>query len=261
MANSLMKAAKKTMVKAYAETNRMYHIAVKKGEVGRYVFLPGDPFRTDLIASFLDDAKLVAHNREHKTWTGYLDGVKVSVTSTGMGCASTAIAVEELLMVGADTFIRIGTAGKVCEDAQNPDLDGCICTAAVRDEGTTIQYIPIEYPAVANRQVVEALAKAAKDNGKNYIEGITQSKDSFYGEVDPDRAPDGERLKQRWRAWEKGNVMASEMESAALFVISTIRGARASSIMDWKENMPGTIKVACDAVRELIKQDKENKES
>ena len=242
---------------ALHQDGRMYHIAVKKGEVGRYVFLPGDPFRTDLIASFLDDAKLVAHNREHKTWTGYLDGEMVSVTSTGMGCASTAIAVEELIKVGADTFIRIGTAGKVNLESQDPKWDGAICTAAVRDEGTTIQYIPIEYPAVASRQVVEALAKAAADHGKLYLEGITQSKDSFYGEVDPDRAPDGERLKQRWRAWEMGNVVASEMESAALFVISTIRGARASSIMDWKENMPSTIQVAVDAVRELIRQDKE----
>ncbi len=234
---------------------RMYHIAVKKGEVGRYVFLPGDPFRTDLIASFLDDAKLVAHNREHKTWTGYLDGEMVSVTSTGMGCPSTAIAVEELIACGADTFIRIGTAGKICDDAQDPSLDGSICTAAVRDEGTTIHYIPIEYPAVANREVVEALAKAAKDHGKKFIEGITQSKDSFYGEVDPDSAPDGARLKERWEAWKMGNVMASEMEAAALFVVSSIRGVRASAIMNWKD-MNSTIQIACDAVRELIKQDK-----
>lgn len=239
----------------HGDDGRMYHIAVKKGEVGRYVFLPGDPFRTDLIASFLDDAKLVAHNREHKTWTGYLDGEMVSVTSTGMGCPSTAIALEELIKCGADTFIRIGTAGKISEDAQNPDLDGAICTAAVRDEGTTIQYIPIEYPAIANREVVEALANAAKKHNKNFIEGITQSKDSFYGEVDPDSAPDGDRLKARWKAWEKGNVVASEMEAAALFVISTIRGKRASAIMNWKD-MNSTIQIACDAVRELIKKDK-----
>ncbi|MDR2607031.1 MAG: uridine phosphorylase, partial [Treponema sp.] len=117
---------------------KQYHIRCKEGDVGRYVFLPGDPFRTDLIASFLDDAKLVAHNREHKTWTGYLDGQKVSVTSTGMGCPSTAIALEELIKIGADTFIRIGTAGRVCDASYDETLDGVICNAAVRDEGTTI---------------------------------------------------------------------------------------------------------------------------
>lgn len=231
-----------------------YHVQLKKGDIGRYVFLPGDPFRTDLIASYLDDAKLVAHNREHKTWTGYLDGVKVSVTSTGMGCASAAIAVEELIKCGADTFIRIGTAGRVCDASQDESLDGAICTAAVRDEGTTSQYIPIEYPAVASREVVAALAEAGKNRGLNYIEGITQSKDSFYGEVDPDSMPIAGQLKERWEAWKKGNVVASEMEAAAIFVISSIRGCRASAIMSFKE-MPDTIQVACDAIKILAKQD------
>lgn len=232
----------------------MYHTHLKKGDVGRYVLLPGDPFRTDLIASFLDDAKLVAHNREHKTWTGTLDGVKVSVTSTGMGCPSTAIAVEELIKVGADTFIRIGTAGTVKDPEDNKKYDGTIVTAAVRDEGTTSQYIPIEYPAVADRHVVDALARAAKQRGKDYLEGISHSKDSFFGEVDPDCAPIGETLKLRWKAWQKGNVVCSEMECAAIFVISSIRGTRASAIMNWKD-MKETIQVACDGIRLLIKED------
>ena len=231
-----------------------YHIRMKEGDVGRYVFLPGDPFRTDLIASFFEDAKLVAHNREHKTWTGYLDGVKVSVTSTGMGCPSTAICVEELIKIGADTFIRIGTAGPVCDPEAPDKYDGAICTAAVRDEGTTIHYIPIEYPAVADRHVVDALSKAAKARGLNYLEGITHSKDSFYGEVDPDCAPLADRLKERWKAWQMGNVVCSEMEAAAIFVISSIRGARAGAIVNWG-NMADTIQVACDAVRLLIKED------
>lgn len=231
-----------------------HHIQLKEGDVGRYVFLPGDPARTDVIASYFDDARLVAHNREHKTWTGYLAGVKVSVTSTGMGCPSAAIAVEELIKCGADTFIRIGTAGRVCDASQDPDLDGVICTAAVRDEGTTVQYIPIEYPAVANRHVVQALAEAAKTKGLNFAEGIVQSKDSFYGEVDPDSCPSANRLKERWEAWKKGNVMASEMEAAAIFVISSIRGCRASAIMSFKE-MTDTIEVGCEAIRILAKWD------
>ena len=235
-------------------TDKMYHIQCAKGDVGRYVLLPGDPFRTDLIASFFDDARLVAHNREHKTWTGYLDGVKVSVTSTGMGCPSTAIALEELIKCGADTFIRVGTAGKVCDAAFAPELDGVINTAAVRDEGTTIHYIPIEYPAVADRHVVDALARAAANLGYHYAEGITQSKDSFYGQHEPDNMPAAARLHERWEAWRKGNVMASEMEAAAIFVISSIRGCRASSIMSFGD-MEKTVRVACDAIRLLIKED------
>ena len=238
----------------YEKTDVMYHIKMKEGDVGRYVFLPGDPFRTDAIAGFLDDATLVAHNREHKSWTGFLDGVKVSVTSTGMGCPSTAIALEELIKIGADTFIRIGTAGPVCDISKDPSWDGAICTAAVRDEGTTTHYIPIEYPAVADRHVVAALAEAAGKRGLKYLEGITQSKDSFYGEVDPDGQPAASRLKERWEAWKRGNVVASEMEAAAIFVISSIRGKRAGAIMNWGK-MEDTIQVACDAVRTLIKQD------
>ena len=238
----------------FEKTDLMYHIRMKQGDVGRYVFLPGDPFRTDVIAGFLDDAKLIAHNREIKTWTGFLDGVKVSVTSTGMGCPSTAIALEELIKIGADTFIRIGTAGPVSDLSKDPSWDGAICTAAVRDEGTTVHYIPIEYPAVADRHVVEALAEAAGKKGLKFIEGITQSKDSFYGEVDPDSMPAASRLKERWEAWKRGNVVASEMEAAAIFIISSIRGKRAGAIINWK-NMDDTIQVACDAVRLLIKQD------
>lgn len=234
----------------------MYHIHCKKGDVGRYVLLPGDPFRTDLIASYFDDAKLVAHNREHKTWTGTLNGVKVSVTSTGMGCPSAAIAVEELIACGADTFIRVGTAGRVADRAFDETLDGVINTAAVRDEGTTIHYIPIEYPAVADRHVVDALAVASKKLGYNFIEGITQSKDSFYGQHEPERMPAEYRLKERWEAWRRGNVLTSEMESAAIFVISSIRGCRASSIMAYTE-MTKTVEVACEAIKLLIERDKE----
>ena len=234
----------------------MYHIDVAPGEIGRYVLLPGDPFRTDLIASYFDDAKLVAHHREHKTWTGTLNGVKVSVTSTGMGCPSTAIAMEELIACGADTFIRVGTAGKVAARAFDPTLDGVINTAAVRDEGTTIHYIPIEYPAVADRHVVAALADAAEKLGYNFIEGITQSKDSFYGQHEPFNMPNQKRLEERWEAWRRGNVLTSEMESAAIFVISSIRGCRASSIMAYTE-MTKSVEVAVEALRILIEKDRE----
>lgn len=158
---------------------QQYHICCKKGDIGKYVLLPGDPFRTDLIAQYLDNPKLVAHNREHKTWTGFLDGEKVSVTSTGMGGPSTAIAVEELIHCGAETFIRVGTCGRVCPASYDERLEGVIITGAVRDEGTTVQYIPIEYPAMADRHVTSALVNACLVKGYRFAEGIAQSKDSF----------------------------------------------------------------------------------
>lgn len=236
------------------EKGQHYHICCSKGDVGRYVLLPGDPFRTDIIAQRFDNPVLIAHNREHKTWTGTLDGVPVSVTSTGMGCPSTAIALEELIHCGAETFIRIGTAGRVCDESMDEALQGVIVTGAVRDEGTTLHYIPIEYPAIANRHIVAALADAAAVRGYKYIEGIVQCKDSFYGQIDPDGLPNGPRLKERWQAWRGGNVMASEMETAALFVISSIRRCRAGAVMSF-QSMDQTISIAIDALRALIRAD------
>ena len=232
-----------------------YHIRLTEGDVGGYVLLPGDPARTDLIAAYLDDANLVAHNREHKTWTGYLDGEKVTVTSTGMGCPSTAIAVEELINLGAHTLIRVGNAGRVAPEAFDDTLDGVITTAAVRDEGTTVHYIPVEYPAVADRRVVAALSDAAKAIGANFAEGITQSKESFYGQVQPEISPAEELLRYRWKAWQKGHVLCSEMEAAALFIVGGIRGCRTGGIMNFKD-IDTTIRAACGAVRLLIARDK-----
>lgn len=234
---------------------QQYHICCKKGDVGKYVLLPGDPFRTDIIAQQLENAQLVAHNREHKTWTGTLDGVKVSVTSTGMGGPSAAIAVEELIHCGADTFIRIGTCGRVCKDSYDMSLDGVVLTGAVRDEGTTRQYIPVEYPAIADRHVTEALVQAAQESGANFTEGIGQSKDNFYGQHDPKSMPVAAELLERWSAWENGHVMASEMEAAALFVVASIRGARAGAIMAYEEMNEDTIHVACNAIRKMIAWD------
>ena len=237
------------------DKGQQYHIQCGPGDVGRYVILPGDPFRTDLIAKHLDNPKLVAHNREHKTWTGTLNGVKVSVTSTGMGCPSAAIAVEELIHLGADTLIRVGTCGTVCEYSEDESLEGVVITGAIRDEGTTIHYVPIEYPAIADRHIVAALTDSAKKLGLNFAEGIAQSKDAFYGQHDPDGMPDGHRLKSRWEAWKRCNVMASEMETAALFIVSAVRGVRAGAIMAYREMSDNTIRVTCEAIKALIAQD------
>lgn len=238
------------------QEGKQYHIACKKGEVGKYVLLPGDPFRTDIIAKNFDNPKLVAHNREHKTWSGYLNGELVSVTSTGMGGPSTAIALEELIHCGAEVFIRVGTCGRICEESYNEELEGVIITGAIRDEGTTIHYIPIEYPAIADREVTNALVEAAKELKYPFAEGIAQSKDSFYGQHDPDSMPDASRLHQRWQAWEKSGVMASEMETSTLFVVSSIRGVKAGAIMAYGSMNDHTIEIALEAIKKLIAKDK-----
>lgn len=237
------------------DKEQQYHICCKKGDVGKYVLLPGDPFRTDMIAQHFDNPQLVAHNREHKTWTGTLCGEKVSVTSTGMGCPSTAIALEELIHCGAEVFIRVGTCGRVCPESYDERLEGVIITGAVRDEGTTIHYVPIEYPAIADRHVTNALARACESKGYKFTEGIAQSKDSFYGQHDPDSMPSSARLRERWEAWEMSRIMASEMETAALFIVSSIRGAKAGAIMAYGSMNDHTIELACDAIKLLIEEE------
>ena len=206
-----------------------YHIQCAPGDVGRYVLLPGDPGRCALIAEHFDDAVRVAQNREFTTYTGTLLGEKVSVTSTGIGGPSTAIAVEELAAIGADTFIRVGTSGGMQPCTQIGDL--VIATAAVRDEGTSSQYMPVEFPAVADPDVVWALRRAAHRVGARHHVGIVHSKDSFYGEVQPKRMPIAKRLLERWQAWVQGGVLCSEMEAATLFVVSSVLGKRASAVL------------------------------
>ena len=161
------------IMKNYSEdVNRQYHIQVAKGEVGRYVILPGDPKRCVKIAQYFDNPVLIADNREYITYTGTLDGVKVSVTSTGIGGPSASIAMEELYRCGADTFVRIGTCGGMQTEIKSGDI--VIATAAVRMEGTSREYAPIEYPAVANLDVTNALVEAAKEKGFIYHTDITR---------------------------------------------------------------------------------------
>ena len=233
---------------AHNDKGQQYHVELAKGDVGRYVILPGDPGRVETIAAFLDHPVKVASHREYVTYTGALDGVKVSVTSTGIGGPSAAIA------VGADTFIRLGTAGMI-QDYFN--LNDCIiATGAVRDEGTTRQYIPLAYPAVAHYQVVAALQYAAEKCGKVSHIGIVQSKDAFYGEAEPESMPNEDMLRSQWKAWKRGQVLAGEMEAAALFVVSSIRKARAGCVLNNRGDMKETIAVAVEAVRYLIGADR-----
>jgi len=195
-----------------------YHIGLKTGDIGRYVLMPGDPGRVSKIASYFDESEHVVSNREYTTYRGTVDGIKIAATSTGIGCPSTAIAVEELIKVGADTFIRIGTAGSLQKEVGLGDV--CITTGAVREEGTTRQYVPLSYPAVADLDVSLALREAAKKLGIKSHCGISHCKDAFYTEGDCG-LPNEEENKMLWNAWYKSNVISTSMESAALFVVSS----------------------------------------
>lgn len=192
------------------------------------MILPGDPGRVPVIAGYLDRAEKVAQNREYTTYTGYLGDIKVSVTSTGIGCPSAAIALEELVKIGADTFIRVGTAGGLQPTIELGDV--VIPTGAIREEGTTRQYIPLSYPAVPDLDVTVALRDAAKKLGLRHHTGVCHCKDAFFIEGD-EGLPIAEDNKNLWKAWERANVLATSMEDAALFVISQIRRVRVGEIL------------------------------
>lgn len=243
-----------------------FHIKCKKGDIGKYVILTGDPQRTDQIAEYFEDPVLVANNREYRIFTGKLRGEKVSVCSTGIGGPSTAIAVEELCKCSAEVMIRIGTCGGI-----NTKVEGghvVIPTGAIRQEGTTLQYVPAEYPAVADHEVVNALIKAAESENKTYHTGIIQSKDSFYGQHSPEIMPVSNELESKWEAWKKAGVLASEMECSTVFVVGGIRGVKTGAVLHvlWNqereklglpnptyESTEDAIKIAVKAIENLIK--------
>ena len=253
------------------DATKQYHIQVGKGEIGRYVILPGDPKRCKKIAQYFDDARLIADSREYVTYTGYLDGVKVSVTSTGIGGPSAAIAMEELVMAGADTFVRIGTSGGMQLDVKSGDV--VIASGAIRMEGTSKEYAPIEFPAVANIEVVNALVESARQMTASYHVGIVQCKDSFYGQHSPETKPVSYALMNKWEAWKQLGCLASEMESAALFVVASSLGVRAGSCLLVMANQEREKKgldnpvvrdtdiaicLAVEGIRKLIETDKAN---
>ena len=212
----------------YSTDGTQYHVGLKEGDVGEYVILPGDPKRCAKIAAYFDDAKLVADRREYTTYTGYLNGVKVSVTSTGIGGPSAAIALEELVKVGAKKFIRVGTCGGMDIDVKSGDL--VIATGAIRMEGTSKEYAPIEFPAVADYDIVTSLINAAKKLNQNYHVGVVECKDSFYGQHSPEIMPVNYELQNKWNAWLKLGCKASEMESAALFIVASYLKVKVGSI-------------------------------
>ena len=212
----------------YSTDGTQYHIGLREGDIGEYVILPGDPKRCEKIAEYFDNAELVADRREFTTYTGYLNGVKVSVTSTGIGGPSAAIALEELVKVGGKYFIRVGTCGGMDLDVKSGDL--VIATGAIRMEGTSKEYAPIEFPAVANYDIVTSLIEASKKLNMPYHVGVVECKDSFYGQHSPDLMPVSYELNNKWNAWLKLGCLASEMESAALFTVGSYLKVKVGSI-------------------------------
>ena len=251
-------------------SGKQYHTDIGPEDIGKYVILPGDPKRCKKIAEHFENAKLVADSREYTTYTGTLDGVKVSVTSTGIGGPSAAIAIEELSKSGADTFIRVGTCGGMQVDVKGGDI--VIANGAIRMEGTSKEYAPIEYPAVPDVDVMNALIQSAKNQKINYHIGVVQCKDSFFGQHEPEVMPVSYELENKWQAWLKMGALASEMESAALFIAGSFLRVRVGSCFlevanqeRAKMGLENTqvhdtelaIKTAVEALRILIQQDKE----
>ncbi len=249
------------------ETGLQYHIQCKPGDVAPYVLLPGDPDRVARISKYWDERREVARHREYVTHTGKYKGAPISATSTGIGCPAAAIAVEELLRVGAHTFIRVGTTGAIQPEIKVGDL--VISRAAVRLDGTSKQYVRVEYPAVAHHEVVLALIEAAEALGVRYHVGITASTDSFYtGQARPG-------FKGYSQSWMKNlipdlraaRVLNFEMEASTIFTLSNIYGARAGAVCAVLANrvtdefvmdagVEDAIKVANEAVKILYEWDK-----
>ena len=247
-----------------------FHIQCAPGQVGKYCILPGDPGRCEAIAQHFDAPVHVQTNREYTTYTGTLLGEKVSVVSTGIGGPSAAIALEELVKCGADTFIRVGTCGGMDMDVKGGDV--VVATGSIRAEGTSREYAPIEFPAVADLRVVNALMKAGESLGYACHAGVLQSKDSFYGQHNPELMPVAGELLSKWDAWLKLGCKASEMESAALFIVASYLRVRCGACFlavanqeREKAGLPNpvvhdteaAIKVGVEAIRVLIKEERE----
>ncbi len=243
-----------------------YHIKVGCEDLGKYVIMPGDRGRVKRIAKYLENAERKAENREYLTYTGTLDGVPVSVVSSGMGGPCISIGVEELLTCGVHTVIRVGTTGAFQEGLKLGD--SVIATAAVRRDGTSGEYIPYEFPAVGDLDTINALVEAAKKVGNPYHTGVVLSTDAYYA-----RHFAKEESAQYAAIMKRAGVLCVEMEVATLFTLSAIKGFRAGAILTIREEIVSeneriqagekyenglekSIQIAIEAIRLLIKQDK-----
>mgnify|MGYP000869929224 CR=1 FL=1 len=244
------------------------HICLDETLGVRYAILPGDPARLDRVAAQLESVRELAYNREFRSLTGTYKGVPVLAVSTGIGGSSAGICVEELHNIGADTFIRVGTCGGINLKVQSGDI--VVATGAIRFEHTSQEYAPLEYPAVANLDVTNALRQASLAMGKQTHVGVVQCKDAFYGQHSPAKMPVSYELLQKWEAWKRLGVLASEMESAALFVVADALGCRCGSCFhviwnqereaagldqNMSEDTSAAVRVGVEAMKLLIAQD------
>ena len=209
----------------------MYHIGLSKKDIkgAKYAIMAGDPGRIPTIAACLKNPVHLKTNREYTSYLGELEGENVLVISHGIGGPSTAICIEELNLIGIKYMIRVGTSGGMQLDVNAGDL--VIAEAAIRQEGTSKEYVPIEFPAVADFEVTCALKQAAEELGFVHHIGVVQCKDSFYGQHSPERMPVRYELKDKWNAWIKAGALCSEMETSALFIVSRTLGVKSGAIL------------------------------
>lgn len=249
---------------------KMYHINLSKEDIknAKYAILPGDPDRVEKIASLLDGPVFLTSNREYKSYLGKIGKENVLVISTGIGGPSTAICVEELSLLGLKYLIRVGTCGGMQLSVKAGDI--VIANAAIRAEGTSKEYLPIEYPAVADFDLVLALKMAVKElQIKGHI-GVVHCKDSFYGQHNPAKMPISYELKNKWQAWLKAGALASEMETASLYTVANTRKIKAAAVLltVWNQererqhldnkscfDTERAIKVAILAIRKIINKE------
>lgn len=246
---------------------KLYHINLSKSDIqgAKYAILPGDPDRVPKIAAFFDNPQKIGQKREYNSYIGELNGEKVLCVSTGIGGPSAAICIEELYQLGVTNFIRVGTSGGMQMNVKAGDV--IVVNGAIRMEGTSKEYLPIEFPAVPDLYITCALRDAAKRLGYDYHVGVVQCKDSFYGQHAPQRMPVSYELENKWQAWIRGGCLASEMESAALFTVCSTLGAKAGAVMlcvwnqerakagldrDEEHDTEKAIKTAIEAIKILI---------
>lgn len=247
---------------------KLFHIGLSPSQGAEWALITGDPGRVEAIARLLDRPEFVASNREFTTWAGSLEGRRVLVTSHGIGGPSTAICVEELSRCGVRTLIRIGTCGGMARQVKGGDL--VVATGAIRMEGTSREYLPVEFPAVADWRVAGALIEAGESLQRTVHAGVVQCKDSFYGQHSPESSPVSYQLTNAWQSWLRGGCLASEMESAALYIVAASLRLRAGCVLHvlWNQEreeagldnprdmdpLPAA-RTAVEAIRRLIRRE------
>jgi uridine phosphorylase len=251
------------------EEQKQMHIRLGASQGAKYAIVPGSPDRVVRIAKFLDNAKKLEQNREYVSYEGYIEGEKVLVVSTGIGGPSAAIAMEELHKIGVDTFIRIGTCASLSKNVNKGDV--VIPNGVVRMEGTSLHYLPLEFPAVPTYELVRHLEDASNSLGFDPKIGVNITKDSFYTQTEPETKPVAYELINKWNAYVQGGAETTSMESATLFIAGAALGVRIATILVSATSLDTTkrqnlysldiekraIEVGVAGMRNTIKKDKE----